>query len=230
MRLAVFAERLALPRPFDVADDVAVQIELHDPAGVAVRQPDVPVGVHTEAARRAGMRRLPDVITVGVEHLDARVVTVGDVEEPLVVENNRMRQVELARPLAGAAERFDEIAVAVELDDQRLRLAVPLQHEDVAGGPHHRLVRLVEQPQVPVRVPFAALALAAEHHGEAAFRVEFVDQVRRDVGRPDVVVGVDAQAVRPLEQAVAEAADEITVGVELHQRHRPAMDDEDVAL
>ncbi len=116
------------------------------------------------------------------------------------------------------------------LSDQQLRLAVPLQHEDVAGRPYHRLVRLVKEAQVPVGVPLAGLALAAEHHGEPPGGIELVDQVRRHIRRPDVVVGVDAQTVRPLEQAVAEAADEIAVGIEFHQRHRPAMDDEDVAL
>ena len=56
MRLAVFAERLALPRTFHFSDDVARKIQLHDFAGVAVRQPDVLVFCHEQAARRAGMR------------------------------------------------------------------------------------------------------------------------------------------------------------------------------
>ena len=41
-----------------------------------------------------------DVIAVGVEHLDAGVVAVGDVEQALGVEHQRMRQVELARAFA----------------------------------------------------------------------------------------------------------------------------------
>ena len=56
MRLAEFAERLALPRARHLAYDVALQIELHDFAGVAVRQPHVLVGSYEQPARRAGMR------------------------------------------------------------------------------------------------------------------------------------------------------------------------------
>ena len=113
---------------------------------------------------------------------------------------------------------------------QRLALAVALQHEDVAGWSDHRFVRFVEQPQMSVRMPLAAVALDAQHHFEPSRRIELVDQVRSDVGGPDVVLRVDPQAVRPLEQPVAEAADEISVRIEFHQRHRPAMDDEDVAF
>lgn len=229
MRLAVSAERLALPRALHHADDVAREIELHDLAAVAVREPDVAVSAHAQAARRAGVAAFANGIAVGVEHLDARVVAVGDVKQPLRVEHQRMRQVELARSFAGATPGGDEIAVAVELVHAGLGLAVALQHVDVARGADHRLVRLVEGAQVAEGMPAAAEALHAEHHLDAAGRIELVDEVRRDIGRPDVVVRVDAQAVRPLEQAVAETADEVAVGVEFHQRHRPAMDDVDVA-
>src|SRR5262245_1914267 len=64
MRLAVLAERLALPGPGHDADHLAVEIELHDLAGVAVRQPDVLVGTHEQPAGRAGMLRLADVVAV----------------------------------------------------------------------------------------------------------------------------------------------------------------------
>ena len=103
---------------------------------------------------------------------------------------------------------------------QRRALAVALQHENVAGRSDHGLVRFVEQPQVPERMPLAGVALDAEHHFEPPGRIELVDEVGGNVGRPDVVLGVDPQAVRAIEHPVAEAADEISVGVEFHQRHR----------
>ena len=118
----------------------------------------------------------------------------------------------------------------IELQQARLALAVALQHKDVARRPDDRLVRFVEQPQMPERMPFAGVALDAQHHFEPPGRIELVDQVGGNVGGPDVVVGVDPQTVRAFEHAVAEAADEIAVGIEFHQRHRPAMDDEDIAL
>ena len=63
------------------------------------------------------MLRLADVVAVGVKHLDAGVVAVGDVEQTLCVENERVRQVEFARSLSFAAPGLDEFAVFVELQD-----------------------------------------------------------------------------------------------------------------
>src|ERR1700733_7196046 len=229
MRLAVFACCLARPGAGHHAQHVAVEIELHDLAGVAVRQPDV-VRAHEQPARRARMLGLADIVEVSVEHLNAGIVAVGDVEQALVVEHQRVRQIEFAGPCALAAQSLDEVAVGIELHHARFRLAVPFQHVEVAGGPDHRLVRLLEQPQVPARVPLAGAALDAQHHLHPPRWIELVDQVHGDVGRPDVVVLVDPQTMRPVEQPVAEAADEISVGVEFHQRHRPAMENEDVAL
>ena len=45
-----------------------------------------------------------------------------------------------------------------------------------------------------------------------------------------MALGIDPQAVRPVEHPVAEPADEMTVRIEFHQRHRTAMDNEDVAF
>ena len=69
---------------------------------------------------------------------------------------------------------------------------------------------------MPERMPRAGMALDAQHHFEPPGGIELVDQVRRDVGGPDVVLRVDPQAVRAFEQPVAEAADEMAVGIELH--------------
>jgi hypothetical protein len=82
----------------------------------------------------------------------------------------------------------------------------------------------------PEVVHLAGPALDAEHHLQPALRIELVDDVRTDVGHPDVVVAVDPQPVRALEHAVAIGADEVAVGVELDQRARPAVQQEDVAL
>ena len=146
------------------------------------------------------------------------------------VEHKGMRQIEFARAFPLAAPGLDEGAVLVELQHARGALAVPLQHEDIAGRPYHRLVRFVEQPEMPERMPLAGVALDAQHHFEPPGRIEFVDEVRRNVRRPDVILCVDPQTMRALKHPIAEPADEIAVGVEFHQRHQPAMDDEDVAF
>jgi len=79
----------------------------------------------------------------------------------------------------------------IELQHARLALAVPLQHEDVAGRPDHRLVRFVEQPQMPERMPLAGVAFDAQHHFYPPGWIELVDHVRCNVGCPDVVLRVD---------------------------------------
>jgi hypothetical protein len=88
----------------------------------------------------------------------------------------------------------------------------------------------MEYPQMPGRVPLARPALDAQQHFEPPRRIELVDEVRRNIRRPDVVLRVDAQTVRPVEQPVAEPADESAVRIEFHQWHRPTMEDEDVAF
>src|SRR5882757_7284083 len=124
------------------------------------------------------MLRLADVGAVGVKYLDAAVVAVGDVEQALRVENERVRQIEFARPFPSSAPSLDEGAVPVELQHTRLALAVPLQHEDVAGGSNDRLVRFVEQPQMPERMPLAGVTFDAQHHFYPPERIELVDHVR----------------------------------------------------
>ena len=93
-----------------------------------------------------GCFELADIFSILVEHLDARVVAVGDVEQALRVEHQRVRQVELARPFAFLAPGLDEVAVAIELQHHQLTLAVALQYEEIAARADHGLVRLVEQP------------------------------------------------------------------------------------
>ena len=79
-------------------------------------------------------------------------------------------------------------------------------------------------------VPLAGPVLAAEHHLEPAGWIEPIDQMGGDIGRPDVVVLVDPQPVRPVEQAVAKPPDEAAIRIKFHQRHRAAMDDKNVSL
>src|SRR5262249_18373791 len=111
MRFAELAERLALSA--HGAEHGAVQIELEDQAGVAVREPELLIGRDKQPARRARVFRLAYEIAIAIEHLDALVVAVGDVDEALAVDHDRMGEVELSGPLALRAPQLDEIAVPV---------------------------------------------------------------------------------------------------------------------
>ena len=133
-------------------------------------------------------------------------------------------------PGALLAPGLDEIAVPVELDHLRLAASVALHHEDLAGRAERQVVGLVEQAQMAILVHLARVPAHAQHQHDAPLRAELVDHVRGDVGRPDIVLRVDPQPMRPVEEAGAERADELAARVELHQRVWSAMQDEDVAL
>src|ERR1700733_6647281 len=79
-------------------------------------------------------------------------------------------------------------------------------------------------------MPVAGAALYAQHHFDPTDWVELVDKIHGNVGRPDVVLRVDPQTMRAVEQPVTEAADEMAVRIEFRQGHRPAMEDKDVAF
>src|SRR6266699_1400131 len=59
-----------------------------------------------------------------VEHLDAPVAAVGDVDVPLRVRRDRVRRVEFAGFGAAVAPRLDPLAVPVHLGDARVDMAV----------------------------------------------------------------------------------------------------------
>src|SRR5262245_9606903 len=78
VRLAVAVGALALRAAR--AEHFAIQIELHDEAGVAVRHHDVLLVVaHAKPAGRARMARFAEECPLAVENLYALIGSVGDV-------------------------------------------------------------------------------------------------------------------------------------------------------
>ena len=63
-------------------------------------------------------------IAVAVEHLDAPVVAVADIDVALRVGRDGVHEVELARALAALAPGLDPVAVLAELGDARVDVAV----------------------------------------------------------------------------------------------------------
>ncbi len=168
-----------------------------------------------------------------------RVAAIGDVDHALGVDRDRVRRAELQRAVAARADRLDEAAVLVELDDARVAVAVG--HEDVAL----RIEADIGLPMKGVR-PVGAGVLAAarrqrqlierigtlaEHHQQLSVGTELLDDVGALVDGPDVVVLVDAHGVREREAvtAGAEFLDERAGLIELEQaRLAAAHVDEDV--
>src|SRR3954465_6517428 len=228
MRLAELARRFSLAAGY--AQHVTVEVELQQSSGVPVRKPEVLVRIDEQAARRSGMLGFPEIRAVRIEHLDALVVAVSHVQQPLGVDRDRMRDVELSRTGALLAPRLDEVAVLVELDDLGLAASMALDHEDIALRPERHVVGLVEQPQMAVGMHLACGVAYSEHEQDASLGAELVDDMGARVGGPDIVLRVDPQPVRPVEQAVAQGAQEFAIGVELHERIRAAMQHENVPL
>src|SRR5262249_55328368 len=86
MRFAELAERLSLLA--HGAEHVALAIELEHLAGVAVRKPEVLLAVDEQPAGRAGKLPFALILTLGIEHLNALIVAVGDVEKPAGVDGD----------------------------------------------------------------------------------------------------------------------------------------------
>ena len=189
------------------------------------------------ADRGLGVRRhrhvddeLAQEFAVAVEHLDAVVAAIGDIDIAVGVGRDRMRGVELAGLLAAVAPRFQPVAVLVDLGDARIDIAVA--DEGVAGlVPGHvgdlakpavlggqRRLRMLERLGVFV----GGFLLAAEHHDDAALGIELDHHVRALVGHPDIVLGIDLDGVaeRPGVEVLADFADELALGVEFQQLRR----------
>src|SRR5262245_30314503 len=70
------------------------------------------------------------LIEIVVEDDHPRVATVGNVDEALGIDSNRVWRTELQRPVAARADRLHETAVFVVLHDARIAIAI--RNEDVA--------------------------------------------------------------------------------------------------
>src|SRR6185295_12871177 len=161
------------------------------------------------AAQRAGPVQIVPlrlVFAVAVEHLHAVVLAVGDIDPAVGIGRDIMDDVELAGIGAGLAPGFQQlsvrrifvdagIAVAVRDIDLALRRqrGVGAAVKRLAAHERRRLVRDADREQ--------HLAIGgALAHGVVAV-----------VGAIQIVVGIDVQAVRAVEQVFAPAGDEIAL-------------------
>src|SRR5262245_8749368 len=124
------------------------------------------------------------------EHLDAVVLTIGDVDVPLRVQGDRVRRVELARRIPPATPALEHFPFARELD--HAGVAVAVGDVKVPLGCDPDVGRLVEKA-----VALPRLVRGADRHQELPFRTEFQDDVAADVRDPDIVPRVDVDSVHP---------------------------------
>src|SRR5262249_45187412 len=206
--------------------NLAIQIQLDDAVIEAV--------AHIDGVVRGRVRKSPGLtnvgplaqkFSVGVENLHARIRAVRDVNVPARIERHIVHQVKFAVAGAFVAPLGYVFTIAVELHDAGIHVAVrdveeiERRREDDAG-------RLIERI-----LGFVIARAAADHHQHPAFRTELQHEMIRYVDAPDVALGIDADAVRALDQAVvAPALDEIAVAIEFDDRMRAAVEYPDVVL
>src|SRR5262249_28496518 len=84
-------------------ESLAVGVELQNLAREAGREIHLLTGVEEETARQTGERPGFDELAVHVEDLHASVLAIGDINHALRVDDDRMREIELAGLLAESA-------------------------------------------------------------------------------------------------------------------------------
>src|SRR5439155_7356284 len=64
----------------------------------------------------------------------------------------------------------------------------------------------------------------------ATFRAKFKNNVRADVGRPDIILGINPHGVRGNKEIIGDATKEFPGRIKLHQRMFAPMEHVDMAL
>ena len=211
--LAVHVELVHAPEPAgDRAErsprgvllQAAVQVVLRELLRLARRGPQELVVGHQQRVRQRRVRPRVEELAVLVEHLDAVVRAIADVDAALLVGHDGVHRVHVVRARlvgrrAAHAPRRDVLAVPIELDDARVRVAVA-DEEGAVGQP-----RDVGRPR-EVRLVVAGHAARADRlHQRLAVARELEERVRAVIDEPDVairVVRVHQHAVRTDEQLV----------------------------
>ena len=144
------------------------------------------------------------VFAVAVEHLHAVVLAVGDIDPAVGVGDDVVDDVELAGIGAGLAPGLDQLAVGRVFVDAGIAVAVG--HIDLALRRQRSVGAAVERLAAHER---RGLVRNADGQQHLAVGGAFAHGVVAVVGAIEIVVGVDVQAVRAVEQAFAPARDEI---------------------
>src|SRR6185369_15907800 len=186
--------------------DFPIQVEPQDLTREAVDHVHV-LAADVETAWQPLVLDLSDELAVLVEELDSLVLAIGDPHQAFRVDGDAVSDLESTGTGSLAAPRLDELAVLVELQHARVALGtrrVPLRDEDVSIAGEHHIIRLIQLVRARRFVPLAGLPLGADRQQRLPIASHLDHDVAADVGGPEVPVAVDAEAVRPSEQLVAE--------------------------
>ena len=186
-----------------------------DPDFILRRDPQAPR--HDDAAP------LVEILPLLVEQLDPPAVAVGHVEDAAGINDDLVRQAELARPAAVLAPCLDELAPRIEVD--HAAIAVSVGDEDVALGSDRHI-----RGRVEMRAVLARRARRAEHEQQLTLGRELFHHVGDVIGDPDVSLAVEPHAVNPSELALPPTVEQFAFGgIDLH-RNRRALEAPDAIL
>src|SRR5215469_6676716 len=203
----------------------AVAVDRHrrpEFADVADRVPEI---IHVEAARPVQVVPLRLVFSVAVEHLDAVVLAIGDINPAVGVGAYVVHDIELAGAGAGLAPRHQQFAVGREFVNARI--AVTVGDVDLAFRGERRVRAAVKRLTAHI-----GRGLAGDADLEQQFAVEraLAHEMSAVIGQIDRVVWPHMDAVRPRILPLTPRAQEISVTVEHDDRVLPAREAVDVVF
>src|SRR6516162_2371095 len=176
---------------------------------------------------------LGEILAVRGEDLDALVRPVPDIELAVVIDGDRVRQVELASATARLAPRFDQPSVARKA--MHAGVAVAVGHIEVAIGMGYHLGRMVERSGRALRQPVSDVAGVGMPAALAELQERLAIQGERLGDRVGAVGGVDGiaddfQAMRVGDLAAAPGAEILAFAVKHYDRRVLALEDIDTVL
>ena len=181
--------------------------------------------IHVEPARPVQIVPLRLVFAVAVEHLDAMVLPVGDIDPAVGLGADVVHDIELA--LAGARLSPGHQQLPVGRIFMNLGVAVAVRNVDLALRRERRMRAAVERLAGHIGL---GLARDAEFKENLAVERTFSDEMPAVVGQIDRIVRPHMDAVRPRIEPLAPRSEEISVAVEHHDRMFAAIEAIDVVV
>src|SRR5712692_5388862 len=195
--------------------------ELADVEGAAVLG-----AVHEEAAGAVEIVPLALVPALAVEDLDAMILAVRHIDEPVAIGDEVVGQVEVSRVGAGLTPGHDVLAVGRVL--VHARVAVAVRDEEIAALRADGHVSRTVEGLAPLKR--RGLVGVSDGQEQLTLRRELPHGVLEIVGEPHGSVGIDGDAVGAPHVSLAPGANELAVAVEDDDGMLAPREAEDIVL
>src|SRR6202163_2516402 len=202
-----------------------LQVDRHARTKLADNEIRLPAAAAVQRAGPVQIVPLRLVFAVAVEHLHAVVLAVRHIDPAVLVGDDVVDDVELARIGAGLAPGLYQPAVWRVFVDAGVAVAV--RHVDFALRRQRRVGAAVERLAAHERCRLVRDADGQQH---LAVNRAFAHRMIAVIGAIEIVVGIDVQPMGAAKQPFAPAGDEIALAVEHHHRVGAAIEDVDTVL